>query len=207
LDATEIETASPEYVRRLALRLRAARGWTPRFVLARHSGGRFRAADLRAAEDGVLALDAEVVVSLARLYGVAAGELAPPRPLSRGLTIRPDGVVSAAGMSRSFVPGDEASLVEAYLAVTRALRAVGDDVDVDLRRDDVEVVARFLHDSGARSSAVERVLAMSIAERRTIVGSVLAAAATAPSTDHAGVTPGALDEARSTETATSGASR
>jgi hypothetical protein len=190
IDGTATDVASPEYVRRFAMRLHRARGRTPRFVLARRSAGRFTARDLRDAERGRLQLRGDAVADLAALYGIPRHEVLPERG-ARQLVIQHDGVVTAGGVSRTFEPGNSESLVHAYLAITRALRSVGDDSDIPLRRDDVEAVAQFLDDSGARSASLEHILAMSIAERRVIVSSVLSGldAAGSPSRADAGAVP------------------
>lgn len=177
IDGTHVETVSPQFVRHLAGRLVTARRSTrrPLWLLARRSRGRFSARDLRDAESGALTLDAETVSDLAALYGLDLGSVLPDT--RGGLEIRPSGLISAGGVTMSFEPGDPASLVDAYFRLTRALRSADDETTIPLRRDDVQAIAHFLQHTGSPSRYLESVLAVSIAERRVLVGSLVAGAA------------------------------
>ena len=49
--------------------------------------------------------------------------------------------VQVAGRSRSYLPGDQDSMLEAYLLLVRKVRRQGSDATITLRRDDVDVIA------------------------------------------------------------------
>lgn len=176
IDGSDIETASPHFVRQLAAELMVARRrrHLPVWWLARTSGGRFTRRQLHAAETGQLLLKADKVAELAALYRVDISTLMPTG--RGGLEIRADGIISSGGTSVSFTPGDAESLITAYFRLTRQLRQLDDVVTMPLRSDDLRVIAQFLERSGTPSTYLEAVLAASLAERRVLAGSLVAGA-------------------------------
>jgi hypothetical protein len=177
IDGTRIEVASPAFVRHLAARLLAERRRSrrPIWLMASRSQGRFSARDLSDAEAGLLPLDPSIVVALAGLYGLDVAEVLPP--VRRGLDIRP-GTISAGGVTMPFTPGDSASLVNAYFALTRTLRSIDDEAAMPLRRNDVEQIAAYLSSQHAPSVYIDKVMELSSFHGQVIVSSVLAGAAT-----------------------------
>lgn len=176
IDGSDIETASPQFVRQLAAELMVARRQQhlPVWWVARRSRGRFTRRQLRAAETGQLMLKPDIVAELADVYRVDISALLPSG--RSGLEIRADGVISSGGATVSFTPGDAESLITAYFRLTRQLRQL-DDVDtMPLRRDDLRVIAQFLQRSGTPSTYLEAVLAASLAERRVLAGNLQAGA-------------------------------
>jgi hypothetical protein len=185
IDGSDIETASPQFVRQLsaALMIARRRRHVPTWLLARRSRGRFTTRDLHAAETGELSLHPDTVADLAALYGL---DLTSMLPGVRGeLVIRADGLISSGGLTATFTPGDSTSLVNAYFALTRRLRHLDDVTTMPVRRDDVHAIAHFLEGTRAPSKYLEAVLAASIAERRVLAGSLIAGAV---SIDLAGLT-------------------
>jgi hypothetical protein len=178
IDGSDIETASPQFVRQLAAALAAARHrrHLPVWWMARSSKGRFTRRELQRAEAGRLLLRPDTVADLARLYGVDVSDVLPEaRP---GLDIRADGVLRSGGAMTTFTPGDSASLVTAYFRLTRQLRQLDDRDTMPLRQDDLRCIAQFLEQSAAPSKYLEAVLAASMAERRVVAGSLIAGAVT-----------------------------
>lgn len=176
IDGRDIETASPQFVRHLSAELMVARRRRrmPAWLLARRSRGRFTRHDLQRAETGKLTLRPDTVADLAQLYGI---ELAALLPTHRNeLEIRADGLISSGGVTATFTPGDDASLVTAYFRLTRQLRHLDDATTMPLRRDDVRHIAEFLGTSSSPSKYLDAVLAASIAERRVLAGSLIAGA-------------------------------
>lgn len=176
IDASDIETASPQFVRQLSAALIVARRRRrlPVWLLACRSRGRFTAVDLRAAETGHLTLRPDTIADLAALYRLDVTEILPGT--RSGLAIRADGLISSGGITATFTPGDSASLVTAYFELTRRLRHLDDETTLPLRRDDLRCIAQFLQSSGAPSKYLEAVLAASLAERRVVAGSLIAGA-------------------------------
>jgi hypothetical protein len=177
IDARDIETASPQFVRQLAATLAAARRrrHLPVWWLAQNSKGRFTRRQLQRAEGGRLQLTAGTVADLAGLYGVDVTDVLPDARF-HGLDIRADGVIRSGGAATTFTPGDGASLVTAYFRLARQLRQLDDDQTMPLRQDDLRCIAQFLETSAAPSKYLEAVLAASLAERRVVAGSLIAGA-------------------------------
>ncbi|MDH5334555.1 MAG: hypothetical protein OEW65_11780, partial [Thermoleophilia bacterium] len=112
-------------------------------ALARESGGRFTARDLRRYERGLRPVGDRLSPLLADLYEVELGEIARP---DMSLEVDLDAqVVRAGGATRAFTPeGDVAhSALAAYLDLVRAMRGTG-RTNVSLRRGDVEVLGAVL---------------------------------------------------------------
>lgn len=125
--------------RRTATMLVAARvqsGFTLR-SLARRSGGAFSKERLREIESGSVALDRATTEALAALYGCELDVLFTPR---RPVVVD-GGSVSAGGRSERIDGVGATSVLSAYLRLVRALRRVPADAAVELRRDDIEVLA------------------------------------------------------------------
>lgn len=134
---------APEVMaRRTATMLVAARvrrGFSLR-AMARRSAGRFTRDDLRAIESGDVVLDRAITEALAALYGCELDVLFTPR---RPVVVGP-GCVTAGGRSE-VVEGDSVDAVlDAYLRLVRSLRRVPAASAVELRRDDIEVLAGHL---------------------------------------------------------------
>jgi hypothetical protein len=177
INGSDIEMASPMFVRHLAARLvsERRRARRPLWLMATRSKGRFTTRDLRDAEAGVLPLDADTVTMLAEVYCVPLDDLLPTT--RRGLDIRADGLISAGGVTLSFIPGDSRSLVGAYFKLARTLRDIDDQAALPLRRADVEAIDAFLRQSSPPSDLLAPILAMVDAERQVMVASIIAGAA------------------------------
>ena len=177
INGSNIEMASPMFVRHLAARLvsERRRARRPLWMMATRSKGRFTTRDLRDAEAGILPLDADTVTALAEVYGVPLDDLLPTT--RRGLDIRAEGLISDGGVTLSFTPGDSRSLVGAYFRLARTLRDMDDQATLPLRRADVEAIDAFLRQSCPPSDILAPILAMVDAERKVMVASIVAGAA------------------------------
>ena len=173
---TTIAFASEAFAKRLANLLSDQRDLSGRSVraLARSSGGRFTAKELRAIEAGESPLSEPLAVDLSALYGVDLGEIVQER---LPLVIRPHGVVSTGGVSASFTPHDSTSLLVSYLRLVRRLRNAEEVPSITLRRDDVESLAAYLDLPGER--VIERLAGLMGAtrvQRRAMVAMFVAGA-------------------------------
>ncbi|MEX0846925.1 MAG: hypothetical protein WD023_04025 [Ilumatobacteraceae bacterium] len=142
--------------------------------LARTTGGRYTARDLRRIEAGRMAMTTELAAELAVVYGLDLGTALLPRV---PLEIRPFGVLSANGMARSFTPGDDTSLMMAYIDLIRALRGNDTTRLLELRRADLDLLAEQLAVPG--DVVVERLAGLmgaSLVQRRTLAGLFLSGA-------------------------------
>ena len=171
-----IAFASEAFAKRLANLLSDQRDHSGRSVraLARSSGGRFTARELRAIEAGETALSEPLAVDLGALYGVDLAEIVQER---LPLVIRPHGVVSTGGVSASFTPHDPTSLLVSYLRLVRRLRNAEEVPSITLRRDDVESLAAYLDVPGER--IIERLAGLMGAtrvQRRAMVATFVAGA-------------------------------
>lgn len=171
-----IAFASEAFAKRLANLLSDQRDLSGRSVraLARSSGGRFTAKELRAIEAGESPLSEPLAVDLSALYGVDLGEIVQER---LPLVIRPHGVVSTGGVSASFTPHDSTSLLVSYLRLVRRLRNAEEVPSITLRRDDVESLAAYLDLPGER--VIERLAGLMGAtrvQRRAMVAMFVAGA-------------------------------
>jgi hypothetical protein len=142
-----IDLASVAFARRLANLLTVSREQSglSRRVLARRSGGRFTARDLKAAEEAKRVYGPTTIGELAVLYEVDLSVLLPER---LPLTIDPAGIVGTGGIEIRFDPADPDGMLSAYLRLVRALRRQQKAKVIDLRRDDVELLAVSLGLSG-----------------------------------------------------------
>lgn len=157
-----IDIASHAFARRFANLLAARRRDNDLRLgqVAQASEGRFTVRELKAAEAGSLELADDVVGDLASLYGIDLGTILPVR---LPLVIERNGVIATGGVEARFDPEDDTSLLAAYLRLIRALRSEQREPMIDLRRDDVEALGRYLGDEGA--SVVERLGALMGATR------------------------------------------
>lgn len=108
--------------------------------LARKSGGRFSREQLRAIEGGAVPIEREVIEALAALYGCQLDVLFSPR---RPVTVE-DGSVSAGGRTERIDGTGAVAVLDAYLRLVRSLRRVPATAAVELRRDDIDVLAESL---------------------------------------------------------------
>lgn len=140
IDRLDLE--HPDIPARLANLLIARREATGRrrLLMARASGGRWTRQDLVDVEARRLPLTAEQIVDLAEMYGADLSVILPAR---LDLAVGPDSI-STGGVEVFFTPGDRHSMLTAYLALLRRLRACGPAARVELRRRDVEVLANAL---------------------------------------------------------------
>ena len=153
---TTIDIESDVFALRLANLLRATRttnGGTYR-GLARASDGRFTREQLRQLEEGTAPVDEEVVELVSALYGADLGTILPNRlPVSIA-----SGVISAGGVRASFVATNATSLLTAYLRLIRSMRRQKKAPMIALRREDIEVLAEYLHEPG--ETIVDRLTAL-----------------------------------------------
>lgn len=189
IDIDNIDTEA--FSRRLANLLvatREQRGESLRH-LAKMSDGRFSRADLKQLEAGATVAKEETVERVAELYRADLGAILPTRlPVSVG-----EGELTAGGVSMPFVPHDPTSLLTSYLRLVRSMRRQTKAPAVDLRREDIEVLAVYLEEPGEMiidrlaalmgSTRVQRsAMAALFASGAVVIGLVGAAAATAPDT-------------------------
>jgi len=177
IDAAHIGAPSPMFVRQLGEKLSTQRKATrrPLWYLATRSEGRFDVATLRDAEAGLLPLDAANVAELAALYGLDVATVLPQR--RDGVVIDPVGVITAGGRSMSFDPNDQTSLVSTYFSLIRSLRSTSRHEQLNLRQDDVGVIAKFPDAQGQGTNLLEAIVAVAEAQRRITVSSLIAGAA------------------------------
>lgn len=141
--------------------------------VAKLSDGRFDRRDLRAFERAERPLDETTVDELAALYRCDLGEILPLRlPV-----VISSNRVSAGGVHQEFDPANPQALLSAYLLLVRTLRHERRTPVVDLRRDDVEVLAGFLHEP--RENVVHQLATLMHATqtKRTAMIGVLASGA------------------------------
>ncbi|MCU1366752.1 MAG: hypothetical protein JWN39_2391, partial [Ilumatobacteraceae bacterium] len=154
--STTIDIESDVFALRLANLLRATRTSSGRSYrgLARASEGRFTREQLRELEEGTATVDEEVVELVSVLYGADLGTILPNR-LPVAIT---SGVISAGGVRASFVATSSTSLLTAYLRLIRSMRRQKKAPMIALRREDVEVLAEYLDESG--ETIVDRLTAL-----------------------------------------------
>ncbi len=173
-----IDTTSEAFIARLASLLRTARsdrGESVRAV-ARRSGGAVSARKLRAIESAELGLDDVDLPLVAGLYGVDLFALLQDRvPLEVDAA---GGVLTTAGITRSFTPGVEDELLTAYLLLVRDMRDIPHEPTVALRREDVELLASHLRkDATAVLSRLGELMGATVTQRRSMVAAFAAGAA------------------------------
>ena len=141
--------------------------------MVRASEGRFSKRDLKEFEAGTRALDDVTVDELATLYRCDLGVILPLRlPV-----VISANRVSAGGVHEDYDNSDPDALLAAYLTLVRTLRRQRRAPVVDLRRDDVEVLAGFLQQP--HESVVHRLATLMHATqtKRTAMVGVLATGA------------------------------
>jgi len=142
--------------------------------VARSSDGRYTTRDLRRIESGRTTLSPEDTTELAELYGI---DLATALPERVPIEIRPFGVLSTNGVARSFTPGDDTSLMTAYIDLIRAVRDDDTTRLLDLRRSDIDLLAKHLAIPG--DLIVERLAGLmgaTLVQRRTMARMFVAGA-------------------------------
>lgn len=141
--------------------------------MVRASEGRFSKRDLKEFEAGTRPLDEVTVDELATLYRCDLGVILPLRlPV-----VISANRVSAGGVHEEYDNSDPDALLAAYLTLVRTLRRQRRAPVVDLRRDDVEVLAGFLQQP--HESVVHRLATLMHATqtKRTAMIGVLATGA------------------------------
>lgn len=137
-----IDITSPAFQLRLANLLVATRTRRGQGVggMAKASDGRFSKRDLKGFEAGETPLDETTIDELASLYRCDLGEILPLRlPV-----VISANRISAGGVHEDYDAADPQALLAAYLSLVRTLRRQKRAPVVDLRRDDVEVLAGFM---------------------------------------------------------------
>lgn len=154
---TTIDITTPAFARRLAALLSVHRGHTKASIrsLARRSNGLVTAKVLHEIEAGHYPLDGDLVSVVAALYGADLESILPDRMI---VSVSPDGMVTAGPVAQKFDPSDENALLVAYLRLVRSLRGEQRAESLVLRRDDVEVLAGYLHLPG--TVVLERLLSL-----------------------------------------------
>lgn len=142
-------------------------------AVAKQSGGRFHRRDLKAFEAGERAVDEVTIDELATLYSADLGAILPLRlPV-----VISANRISAGGVHEEYDPADHDALLAAYLTLVRTLRRQRRSPVVDLRRDDIEVLAGFLQEP--KETVVHRLATLMHATqtKRTAMIGVLATGA------------------------------
>lgn len=170
-----VDLRSDAFAKRLANLLVGTRSVRGRSVrqMARMSDGSFTKSQLKSLESANTLLDDDLVARVTELYESDLGAILP----TRLAVVVGTGIVSAGGVSTAFVPHDPTSLLEAYLKLVRSMRRQMKAPAVDLRRDDIEVLAGYLQQPG--ETIVERLAALMGASRtqRTAMIGLLASGA------------------------------
>ncbi len=144
--SSTIDIESDVFALRLANLLRATRIEHGRSLpaLAKASGGRYTREQLRRFEDGGIGLCEDLVEHLSELYGADLGTILPSR-LPVAIT---NGVISAGGVTATFMATNGTSLLTAYLRLIRSMRHQKKVPMIVLRREDIDVIAAYLDESG-----------------------------------------------------------
>jgi hypothetical protein len=176
MDAFEaVDIASEAFALRLANLLVATRTRNGLGVaaVARASEGQFSRDDLKKFEHGGRTLDEQTIDELAQLYRCDLGVILPMRlPVvvsARG--------VSAGGVEEPFEGEGPEALLTAYLTLVRTLRRQKKAPVVDLRHDDVDVLAGFLQEPPATVVHQLATLMNATQAKRTALLGVLASGA------------------------------
>lgn len=142
-------------------------------TMARRSGGRFSAAELRRFEAGEG--DLQRAAEVAELYGADLESILPER---LPLEVDPGGTIATAGVSEPFGPDDDTSLLLAYLRLVRRLRNEQRAELIVLRRADVETLAGVLALPGETvTDRLGALMGATRVQRRVMVGMFVAGAA------------------------------
>lgn len=112
-------------------------------AMAKASGTRFTRHDLKEFERAGRDLTEDVIDELAQLYRCDLGVILP---LRLPVVVTSNRVI-AGGVHEDYQADDPESLLTAYLTLVRTLRRQKKAPVVDLRRDDIEVLAGFLRES------------------------------------------------------------
>ena len=137
-----VDISSRAFALRLGNLLVATRTRDGRGVgaVARASGGRYTKHDLKAYEHAERTIDETTLDDLAQLYRCDLGVILPLRlPV-----VVSAHHVSAGGVHQEFESTNSDAVLAAYLTLVRTLRHQRKSPVVDLRRDDIEVLAGFL---------------------------------------------------------------
>lgn len=139
----DIDISSASFARRLGALLASHRQRSKQYLwrLSRRSQGALSVDDLTAIEAGDVPIDEDLLDTLTELYGVRLDALLPPRVR---LAVSPLGTISANGVDISFDPSNDDSMLEAYLQLVRTLRDQLDRKVIELRREDMDVLADHL---------------------------------------------------------------
>lgn len=127
---------------------------------------------LRSAEAGTLALTPDLVTELAHRYGAELAKVLEP---GRAVQIDVSGSLAVGDTVVEFRPGDEASLLGAYLHAVRSVRSLADDAPAALRRCDIDTLATYL--AVPARAVIDRLgvsMGASADQRRAMVGLYLA---------------------------------
>jgi hypothetical protein len=174
-DFESVDITSPAFQLRLANLLVATRTRRGQGVgtMAKASDGRFSKRELKALEAAEQPLDEPTIDAVAALYGADLGSILPLRlPV-----VVSANRVSAGGVHEEFDASQPDAMLAAYLALVRSLRRQHRSPVVDLRRDDIEVLAGFLqvpHETVVHNLAT---LMHATQTRRTAMVGVLATGA------------------------------
>ena len=154
---TTIDITTAAFARRLAALLSVQRSQTKASIrsLARRSNGMVTTKILHAIEAGTHPLDGDLVSVVAALYGADLEAILPDRMI---VSVSPEGTVAAGPVAQKFDPADENAVLVAYLRLVRSLRGEHRAESLVLRRDDVDVLADYLHQPG--TVVLERLLSL-----------------------------------------------
>jgi hypothetical protein len=170
-----VDITSHAFALRLANLLVATRATSGLTIgaLSKGSSGRFSRHDLKEYERASRPLDESTIDELAQLYRCDLGVILP---LRLPVTVSPNRV-SAGGVDHPYQGTGPDAVLAAYLTLVRTLRRQKKAPVVDLRRDDVQVLAGFLHES--QETVVQRLATLMNATqtKRTAMLGVLATGA------------------------------
>lgn len=172
----DIDITSAAFARRFAALLINHRTRNKQYLwrLSRRSEGRFTVEVLQEIEAGKAELDEALVDAITTLYGATIESLLPPRVR---LQIDPAGTIGTNGVELTFDPDHLSSMLSAYLTLVRKVRDQLDRTVIELRREDVEVLADHIQDAG--SSIVlqlARLMGANERERRAMAAMFIAGA-------------------------------
>lgn len=171
----QVDITTPAFALRLANLLVHTRTRNGLSVasMAKSSGGRFSRHDLKEFERAGRPLDEDIIDELAQLYRCDLGVILP---LRLPVVVTQNRVI-AGGVHEDYQADDPDSLLTAYLTLVRTLRRQKKAPVVDLRRDDIEVLAGFLRES--HENVVHRLAGLMHATqaKRTAMVGVLATGA------------------------------
>jgi hypothetical protein len=171
----QIDITSPAFATRLADLLRTTRAARRerRAELARRSAGRFDRRDLLHYERGLRPIDEASLDELMQLYRCDLGPILPARLQVEVTPL----AVSVGGVSQGYHGDGDDAVLDAYLGLVQVLRHRHHTPLLDLRRDDLEALAGYLHTS--RESVLHRLATLMNAtqRKRAAMAGVLASGA------------------------------